>query len=97
MTAEQERELTEAISGAAFNAFLVFEREGWTWLDSNDKKYVPQPDQIAATYRRLFNDMRENHSFSLGTGRLLIQRDDLHGYSFLMRLGNLDTDEWSAV
>ena len=83
-----------ALTQAASLAALVFRTQMWTWKDKDDKDYVPSASDVRQCFERLLDGMT---SWAHGTGRLVVEKDELHGYSLLMRLGNISIDEDSGA
>jgi hypothetical protein len=73
-------------------AALVFATAGWTWHE----KGVPQASSVHECFERLLTAVVEGGGWSKGTGRLVVEKDELHGYSLLMRLGDISIDEESG-
>ena len=82
-----------ALTQAADLAALIFRTTEWTWKDKGSVSYVPDGNDVRACFAKLLAGVREGKQFSSGAGRLLIERDELHGYSLLIRLADISTDE----
>ena len=89
MNIKRAEAFSVAVRVASLLAEKVFAEAGWTWQDDHGRDYQPTVSQIEATYRRLVQEM---DSWESGTGRLVVQRDELHGLSFLIRLGDYSAD-----
>ena len=89
MNRAQEQQIAEAANRAA----VLFEHEGWKWVDPNNKEIPVTAAHLALMMAKQLNGLTDDDEYT-STGRLTFLKEGWSGsISILVEVGSIDVKQ----